>query len=84
MKSEDTLKRRCEGHDRSPSSDRLMTIDEDTLQRRCEARDRSPSSDRLMTTGEDTLEKVCGPRYEPQRRCVGHDMNPVQNALKPM
>jgi len=30
---EDTLERRCEGHDMSPSSDRLMTTGEDTLEK---------------------------------------------------
>jgi hypothetical protein len=42
MKGEDTLKRRCEGLDKSPSSDRLMTIGEDILERKCEGHDRSP------------------------------------------
>jgi hypothetical protein len=67
---EDTLERRCEGHDMSLSSNRLMTTGEDTLERRCEGLDMSPSSDRLMTMGEDTLE----------RRCNGHDMSQVQTA----
>jgi hypothetical protein len=29
----DTLERRCEGHDRSPNSDRLMTTSKDTLEK---------------------------------------------------
>jgi hypothetical protein len=58
MKGEDTLDRRCEGHDRSPSSDRCMTTSGDTSDRRCVGHNMSPSSDRPMTTGEDTLEKV--------------------------
>jgi hypothetical protein len=33
MKDEDTLERRCEGHDRSSRSDRLMITGEDTLEK---------------------------------------------------
>jgi len=33
MKGENTLERRCEGRDRSPSSDRLMKTGEDTLEK---------------------------------------------------
>jgi len=46
--------RRCEDHDMSPSSDRLMTTGGDTSDGRCEDLDMSPCSDRLMTTGRDT------------------------------
>jgi hypothetical protein len=45
---------RCEDHDMSPSSNRLMTTDGYTSDRRCEDHDMSPSSDRLMKTGGDT------------------------------
>ena len=55
---EDTSERRCEGHDRSPNSDRLLITGENTLERRCEGHERSLISDRRMTTSEDTLEKV--------------------------
>jgi hypothetical protein len=33
MKGEDALDRKCEGHDKSPSSDRLMTTSKDTLEK---------------------------------------------------
>jgi hypothetical protein len=54
MTSGDTSDGRCEDHDMSPSSDRLMTTGGDTSDGRCEDHDMSPSSDRLMTTGGDT------------------------------
>ena len=54
IKSKDTLERRCEDHDMSPCSDRLMMIGGDTSDRRCEGRDRSPISDHPMTTSGDT------------------------------
>jgi len=66
--------RRCEDHDMSPSSDRLMTTGGDTSDGRCEDHDMSPSSDRLMTTGRDTS-------GEGVRAMIGAQF---QNALKPM
>ena len=62
------LKRRCAGHNMSPSLDRPMTMGEDTIERRCEGHDMSPRSDCPTTTGEDTLEKVWGPWHKPQFR----------------
>ena len=45
MKGEDTLERRCEGHDMSPSLGCCMTGG-DTSDRRCEDHNMSPRSDR--------------------------------------
>jgi hypothetical protein len=41
-KGENTLERRCEGHERSPSPDRLMIKGEDILERKCEGHDMTP------------------------------------------
>jgi len=60
------LKSRCEGHDMSPSSDRLMMIGGDTWDGRCEDHHMSPSLDHLMTTGGDTSDG----------RCENHHMSP--------
>jgi hypothetical protein len=72
MKGGDTSDGRCEDHDMSPSSDRLMMTGGDTSDGRCEDHDMSPSSDRLMTTGRDTL-------GEGVRAMIGAQF---QNALK--
>jgi hypothetical protein len=74
MKGEDTLNRRCEGHNMSPSSDYRMTTSGDTSDRRCEGHNMSPSSDHPITTGKDTLEKMWGLWKEPSSECPKADV----------
>jgi hypothetical protein len=93
MTDGDTSGRRCEDHDMSPSSDRLMTIGGDTSDGRCEDHDMSPCSNRLMTTGGDTSDGRCedhdmSPRSDrlittdgdtSDGRCEDHDMSPISD-----
>jgi len=74
MTDGDTSDGRCEDHDMSRSSDRLMTTGGDTSDERCEDHDMSPSSDRRMTTGGDTS-------GEGVRAMIGAQF---QNAPEPM
>jgi hypothetical protein len=89
------LRSRCEDHDMSPRSDRLMTTGGDTSDGRCEDHDMSPSSDRRMTTGGDTSDGRCEDHDMSLRsdllmttggdtsdgRCEDHDMSPSSDRL---